>query len=752
MGATNSKIEEDKAFVLCRERKHFVRQAIDFRCSLADAHVAYIESLRNVGIAFKKFVDPEASIESSRNASTLPTIDPISQLSKFPSLSNLEETLPLSPAPPPFSSGQFHVNHMKAGKTSYMTVQEKPPISLTTTLHMPQSDEISSFESPNAPAGTQPWDYFGLRHPINNQLRFQNGRGLDHEFENSDDIICLKQEEGISDLEEEDRASTDEKNELDSEDDFEQTSNEPLVQIFRNRNMVTEHQFKRESAVIQSMNDLVSETKSETEDDMKQKDSIFGVGETPERTPAKVVVFPLNGRSKESYSEAKHEAKDFVSCMKEIEDLFQKASESGSEVPRMLEANKVQFRPMFPEGKAHRSKAGFGTSFFVCCKEGTPHDQAPITSEVKYLIWDRSVSLLSRSSGNFPDQTTKDDIKDLNGNLFSSTYMNSGSHASTLDRLYAWERKLYDEVKASGIIRREYDMKCRLLRQKESTRKNLETTDNATTDKTRAVVKDLHYRIRVAIQRIDSISKKIEEITDKELQPQLEELIEGLTRMWRMMLDYHKHQLNIISLVSNNDRTKVSTPPISEDQARVLEIELKSLCLNFTEWMSAHKSYLEAIYHWLFKCVRSPKQKSSWKKQVVFCPKRDIAPPIFVTCQDWLVLLDKMPTKELASAINDLVTVIAHFVPHQEKGHRSSKILFSLPQEAGQNGKLEEHADHSHVNWSLKYDNLVLALKEFLSKLKTFAQSSVSEYEALHLSINVAQDRYEKTEFKLALF
>lgn len=25
--------------------------------------------------------------------------------------------------------------------------------------------------------------------------------------------------------------------------------------------------------------------------------------------------------------------------------------------------------------------------------------------------------------------------------------MNSGSHASTLDRLYAWERKLYDEVK-----------------------------------------------------------------------------------------------------------------------------------------------------------------------------------------------------------------------------------------------------------------------------------------------------------------
>ena len=44
-------------------------------------------------------------------------------------------------------------------------------------------------------------------------------------------------------------------------------------------------------------------------------------------------------------------------------------------------------------------------------------------------------------------------------------------------------------------------------------------------DKTRAVVKDLHSRILVAIQRIDMVSKNIEDLRDKELQPQLEELI-----------------------------------------------------------------------------------------------------------------------------------------------------------------------------------------------------------------------------------
>lgn len=72
------------------------------------------------------------------------------------------------------------------------------------------------------------------------------------------------------------------------------------------------------------------------------------------------------------------------------------------------------------------------------------------------------------------------------------------------------------------MIRKEYDMKCKILEQLES-----KGEKTSTIDKTRAVVKDLHSRIRIAILRIDSISKKIEELRDKELQPQLEELIEG---------------------------------------------------------------------------------------------------------------------------------------------------------------------------------------------------------------------------------
>ena len=72
------------------------------------------------------------------------------------------------------------------------------------------------------------------------------------------------------------------------------------------------------------------------------------------------------------------------------------------------------------------------------------------------------------------------------------------------------------------MVRRAYDMKCKHLREQES-----KNESHRKIDKTRAVIKDLHTRIRVSIHRINSISRRIEEMRDKELQPQLEELIEG---------------------------------------------------------------------------------------------------------------------------------------------------------------------------------------------------------------------------------
>ncbi|XP_065045229.1 protein ALTERED PHOSPHATE STARVATION RESPONSE 1-like [Musa acuminata AAA Group] len=692
MGATNSRIEEDKALTLCRERKRLVRQALDERCSLAAAHVSYIRSLRETGIALREFVETDAPNESSLFTPTSATPEPLA-----------------------------------------LTDTPKHIVS--------QTDEIPSSETPPTHSGTT-WDFFAPSHPIDNQLSFQNGRGLNRGFDNADEIRRLREEEGIPELEEDgDRASTNEENDLDSEDDFDHPSSEPLVQMFENRNLISEHLLKSESAAIQSEKDIVSETKHQNGDDMKLTNDISET--TDEMTPTKaasyIVAISMNGKGKETDPETKNEARDPLSCMLEIADLFLKASESGKEIPMMLEANKVQFRPLFAEEKAHASKvSAFIMGYFACCKEETPHPQVSATNEVKYLTWHSSVSSLSSSSRNFLGTTMKDDTEEPSSNLFNSICMNSGSHASTLDRLYAWERKLYDEIKACGILRRDYGMKCRLLRHRESQGEN-----RIKIDKSRAAVKDLHSRIHVAIQSIDSISKKIEEIRDKELQPQLEELIGGLTKMWRTMLDYHNRQYNIIMLVSDNGNNKVSVRSESQHQAADLEFELNELSSNFTGWMSAHKSYVQAINGWLLKCIDSTvkQNKSSRRKAQRFSLKIDLAPPIFVTCQNWLDLLEVLSTEDVVSAVKDLVNATTHFLPHQEKGHGTSKSSFSLPR----NDESGEHvlANDSSVDWSLNYDHLQSALKIFLDSLKAFAASSVSKYEALQVSIKKAKELYE---------
>lgn len=66
----------------------------------------------------------------------------------------------------------------------------------------------------------------------------------------------------------------------------------------------------------------------------------------------------------------------------------------------------------------------------------------------KVVTWKRSVSSLSSSSKSLlTTSIIKDDVGDSNSDFVEQFAMVSGSHSSTLDRLHAWERKLYDEIK-----------------------------------------------------------------------------------------------------------------------------------------------------------------------------------------------------------------------------------------------------------------------------------------------------------------
>lgn len=87
----------------------------------------------------------------------------------------------------------------------------------------------------------------------------------------------------------------------------------------------------------------------------------------------------------------------------------------------------------------------------------------PAQNSVKYLTWHRTASSRSSSSKNPLDANSRENLEDVTNNLFDSSYMISGSHASTLDRLYAWEKKLYDEVKVPCISYQQIHQPLRIL-------------------------------------------------------------------------------------------------------------------------------------------------------------------------------------------------------------------------------------------------------------------------------------------------
>ncbi|KAM7257065.1 hypothetical protein ACFE04_012806 [Oxalis oulophora] len=752
MGASNSKLEEDKALQFCSKRKKFIRQALDGRCSLATAHVTYIQSLKNTGTALRKFAEPDTQVESSLYTSTNATPELLAftekSLSQFsfssPTKSqHIDGTENRSPTPSPPSSSQFHVNHMRFRGFSSQKVEEKPPPHVTETVtssSTPQNTTPRSHENPEAsiPSGTPPWDYFNFFHPIDTQFSFQEGSGNNQGLENVDDLTWLREEEGIPELEdEEDNKSSFRGREQSqhSEDEFDEPETETLVRSFENLNRVPNHRASHTIGSVRSETEEVIEEKTKSPDlqPLRATPSTATTGTAPSdarKTP-----------TKDDCLESKVNPKDFVLSMKDIEFLFIKASDSGKEVPRMLEANKLHFRPMVAGKESGLVASTFFNACFSCGKDPSQvQEQEPAQNDVKYLIWHRSTSSRSSSSRNPLGANARDDVEDLSNNLFETSYMISGSHASTLDRLYAWERKLYDEVKASEQIRKHYEYKCKMLRQLES-----KGESSFKIDKTRAVVKDLHSRIRVGLHRIDSISKRIEELRDTELQPQLEELIEGLSRMWEVMLECHKLQFHIISVAYHNENLKLSVQSESRRQFGLnLENELSYLASSFTKWADALKSYLLSIKNWLYQCVALPQTSSRRRRRPEHPPLSKYGPPIYVTCEAWLNKLDALQKKEgtdVVQAIKGLQAEINQLLPRQEKNlGKSGHHQYS---ESASDSRANMLGHEDQVDWISGFDHFRSSLAYFLGQLNNYAESSVKNYAELEKLIREAKINYE---------
>ncbi|GLT55124.1 hypothetical protein SLA2020_282730 [Shorea laevis] len=341
--------------------------------------------------------------------------------------------------------------------------------------------------------------------------------------------------------------------------------------------------------------------------------------------------------------------RELLDALKDIEDHFIRAFDSGKDVSRMLEANRVYLQSNLEEIKENSTKI------------------------IQAIPWNRStssrpsckslVASTSRSTSRWTE--FKNDLFDDYGG------MTSGSHSLTLGRLYAWEKKLYEEVKAGDSTRKIYEKKCSRLRNQD-----VKGDDELTLDKTRAAVKDLYARILVAIQSAESISKRIQKMRDEELQPQIVELLKGLTRTWKIMLESHETQNKILLEVRSfacptfgkfcNDSHRLATLQ--------LEAEIQNWRACFIEYVAAQKGYVEALHGWLEKFV-VPEVEIYSRGRNSAVPYRVNGPPLLVICHDWLASMDKLPNKAVAFALKSFAKdVRALWVQQGQEQQQKRKV------------------------------------------------------------------------------
>ncbi|GKV03378.1 hypothetical protein SLEP1_g15687 [Rubroshorea leprosula] len=136
-----------------------------------------------------------------------------------------------------------------------------------------------------------------------------------------------------------------------------------------------------------------------------------------------------------------------------IDDHFLKASESAQEVSKMLEATRLHYHSNFADNRGHIDHSA---------------------RVMRVITWNRSFrGSMSNGEGG------KDDLD-------SEEYE---THATILDKLLAWEKKLYDEVKQGELMKLEYRRKVALLNKQKKRGASAESLE-----KTKAAVSHLHTR------------------------------------------------------------------------------------------------------------------------------------------------------------------------------------------------------------------------------------------------------------------
>ncbi|GMH02916.1 hypothetical protein Nepgr_004755 [Nepenthes gracilis] len=720
MGCASSKIDDLPAVVLCRQRLAFLDDALRQRYALAEAHVAYIESLKSVGASLHNFFDA-AEIHSSSNPILSPVLnlpprrkgdsdepgrlpsggflshsnsgshvhfhsDSDDENSGSESLHHLYSPSPLSHRDDIYEGHEILNPHLGVYMhMNYMKKQATPPVSYERRPLSPEKVQMeestfyhpyyySNYENSNSNyydnsngymnyggggggGGGRMGGFFGSSPPpAFDTLARQAGAALSsssklppsppppitsawdflNPFETIDtnyppytpsrDSREVREEEGMPDLEDEDdqRGIVEEVH-----------GDEKLVDVIGTGGKNSPRGAEEEEDI--GVSDGVAHYRT-TPSSLVENDLVkYAVHVADEK------IVGEEGGSEEPGNvgsfKGRSGLRNVADVVKEIHVQFERASSSGSELAKMLEVGKL------------------------------PYQRKNAASQV-------SSKMLHAITPSLPSTSKDIEVLSTAMDLDEDVRLGSGNLSSTLQKLYLWEKKLLEEVKAEEKLRVIHDKKLQKLR-----RLDERGAEAHKVDSTRTLVRSLSPKIKMAIQVVDKISVKINKLRDDELWPQLNELIRGLARMWKAMLECHDSQCQAVDGVKGLDAIAFPKNPSDAHLKATMQLEhdLINWTSRFSSWIGAQKGYVRALNSWLLKCLLYEPEETA-DGIAPFSPGRVGAPPVFVICNQWSQGLERTSEKEVIDSMRAFATTVFGFW-ERDKVHMQQRMMASKEME-----------------------------------------------------------------------
>ncbi|KAK4264679.1 hypothetical protein QN277_025821 [Acacia crassicarpa] len=234
--------------------------------------------------------------------------------------------------------------------------------------------------------------------------------------------------------------------------------------------------------------------------------------------------------------------------------------------------------------------------------------------------------------------------------------------SSTLEQLYAWEKRLYREVMGEEKLRILYEKKYKRL-------KDLDGR-GAESDKindTWASVKHIQSEINVVVAYISVVSREIDKLRDHKLLPELYILIEGLIKLWKYMGSCQRKQFQIITKAKSHIHILDPSRNHSNPQAT---LRLEKMILNwgtcFSNLVNTLKDVVKYLNEWLLRCMlREPEETVNGAAPP--SPSRIGAPPIFNLCYNWYHAIDSISEMAVSKAFSNFASSLHHLYEKQKE-------------------------------------------------------------------------------------